>query len=310
MESNYKINIPEPCNEDWNKMKPTAIGRFCNSCAKTVVDFTNMPPDLIVQHLRQNTNVCGRIQKSKLNGLTIQIPNSTLYAQTHYHKIFLLALFITMGTSLFSCADKNGNKQKIEKIEIVNTPQIKNNNPDTIQTIANDTLENKGKPKTKKTKIRFTKIVKSIHNEVTASAVVTDRNDIYEDNNIYGGMSISVSPEYVGGMPLFETFIKNNYEPKLIDKLKASFIIKQNGELSDVKIIQTNHQENSDELVKTLKLSTKWNPAIENGRPIDFVIEIDISITNDTIRRKFIGKKIVPKIDSINISRITKFNHN
>jgi hypothetical protein len=33
--------------------------------------------------------------------------------------MFLLALFITMGTTLFSCADKNGNK-KIDKIEVVN----------------------------------------------------------------------------------------------------------------------------------------------------------------------------------------------
>jgi hypothetical protein len=32
--------------------------------------------------------------------------------------MFLLALFITMGTTLFSCADKNGNK-KIDKIEVV-----------------------------------------------------------------------------------------------------------------------------------------------------------------------------------------------
>ena len=119
MERKYKITIPEPCREDWNKMTPNKEGRFCGSCSKNVVDFTNMIPEEIQMYFLQNTNVCGRFKKSQLDSFTIQIPNQVLYSQTHYHKMFLLALFIAMGTTLFSCSDKNGNKQKIDKIEVV-----------------------------------------------------------------------------------------------------------------------------------------------------------------------------------------------
>jgi len=119
MERKYKITIPEPCHEDWNKMTPNDNGRFCGSCSKNVVDFTNMMPDEIQDNFLKHSNVCGRFKNSQLNSLTIQIPNRVLYSQTHYHKMFLLALFIAMGTTLFSCADKNGNKQKIDKIEVV-----------------------------------------------------------------------------------------------------------------------------------------------------------------------------------------------
>jgi hypothetical protein len=119
MNTKHKITIPEPCHEDWNKMTPNDDGRFCGSCSKNVVDFTNMLPDEIQMYFQQHSNVCGRFKNSQLDSLTIQIPNRVLYSQTQYHKMFLLALFIAMGTTLFSCADKNGNKQKIDKVEVV-----------------------------------------------------------------------------------------------------------------------------------------------------------------------------------------------
>lgn len=119
MNTKHKIIIPKPCHEDWNKMTPNDNGRFCGSCSKNVVDFTNMLPDEIQMYFQQHNNVCGRFKNSQLDSLTIQIPNRVLYSQTHYHKMFLLALFIAMGTTLFSCSDKNGNKQKIDKVEVV-----------------------------------------------------------------------------------------------------------------------------------------------------------------------------------------------
>ena len=119
MDTKHKITIPKPCHEDWNKMTPNDNGRFCGSCSKNVVDFTNMLPDEIQVYFQKHSNVCGRFKNSQLDSLTIQIPNRVLYSQTHYHKMFLLALFIAMGTTLFSCADKNGNKQKIDKVEVV-----------------------------------------------------------------------------------------------------------------------------------------------------------------------------------------------
>lgn len=57
-------------------------------------------------------------KNSQLEKLTIQIPEIALYSQTSYRKIFLLALFVSMGTVLFSCADENGNRQKIDKVEV------------------------------------------------------------------------------------------------------------------------------------------------------------------------------------------------
>src|SRR3954469_23904951 len=109
MDKNYKITIPEPCHENWDKMTPKDNGKFCLSCSKTVVDFTTMLPKEI-QHFfieNQNNKICGRFRKSQLDEIIIHIPSRIFYTQTNYYKMFLLALFIAMGTTLFSCTDKS-----------------------------------------------------------------------------------------------------------------------------------------------------------------------------------------------------------
>lgn len=129
MERDFKITIPKPCHENWDTMTPRDNGRFCMSCSKTVVDFTTMLPDE-VQHFfiqNQDKRICGRFKNEQLDTIIIQIPSQVLQTQTNYHKMFLLALFIAMGTTLFSCSDKNGNKQKIDKVEIVEDSSIGKN---------------------------------------------------------------------------------------------------------------------------------------------------------------------------------------
>lgn len=64
-----KLSIPTPCHEDWNKMKPNEQGRFCGSCAKTVVDFSVMTDAQLIFYFEnlKNENVCGRVYPDQLN---------------------------------------------------------------------------------------------------------------------------------------------------------------------------------------------------------------------------------------------------
>jgi hypothetical protein len=63
-----RISIPNPCHEDWYQMTPKEQGRFCSSCQKTVVDFTNMSKAEISAYFQTflNEKNCGRIKKSDL----------------------------------------------------------------------------------------------------------------------------------------------------------------------------------------------------------------------------------------------------
>ena len=233
MNSQIKISIPDPCHEDWNKMIPNEKGRFCQSCSKTVVDFTTMLPDDIKNYFLENRgkSICGRIKQSQLDSIVIQIPRSVLYSQTNYHHFFLLALFAVMGTTLFSCADKEGNKKKIDKVEIVEDLPIDKNSiiEDTVPKTEIKTNTKNPVSTKKRKKIKLTEYVD------TTGKISKVEEEI--DNTIYGGMGIDVKPDFKGGINKFYSFITQNYKlPKKAKNLNgeicASFFVEKDGSLN------------------------------------------------------------------------------
>lgn len=73
-----KYTIEEPCHEDWNQMKPEAKGRFCESCSKTVVDFSSMSDFSIVSYLegKKHESVCGRFRPDQMEkSYSLSIPH-------------------------------------------------------------------------------------------------------------------------------------------------------------------------------------------------------------------------------------------
>jgi TonB family protein len=55
------------CFEDYFEMNEEGVDRLCPSCNKTVIDLTSKTNDEILDLLKENGSVCGRIQKSKFS---------------------------------------------------------------------------------------------------------------------------------------------------------------------------------------------------------------------------------------------------
>lgn len=290
MERDFKTTIPKPCHENWDTMTPKDNGRFCMSCSKTVVDFTNMLPDE-VQHFfirNENNSICGRFKKSQLDIITIQIPSRVLYTQTHYSKMFLLALFIAMGTTLFSCADKDGNKKKIDKIEVVedvaSTEQV-STGKSKISNL-NDTLL---LPPTQVDQVKF---VKPLSNDKNKKAKLLKplkinyvekiaKDSIIEDETIFMGAAIETSPCYFGGISdFYDFFIKEFKLPEGAENFKApiivSFVIGKDGLLSSFNIPKETDPQIEAEIIRVLKLSPKWIPGEQNGKKTSTKYSLEI----------------------------------
>jgi hypothetical protein len=63
-----KITVPGPCHENWDNMRPGEKGRFCSSCQKEVIDFTNMTDAEILRFVQGAPgNTCGSFFAEQLN---------------------------------------------------------------------------------------------------------------------------------------------------------------------------------------------------------------------------------------------------
>lgn len=312
MEKKYKITIPEPCKEDWDKMMPKDNGRFCLNCSKTVVDFTAMLPDEIQHFFIQNQNekICGRFKNEQLETIIIQIPNRVLYTQTKYHKMFLLALFIAMGTTLFSCQDKDGNKQKIDKIEIVlgSSKTTINDKP-----LINNHL-NKKSSLPKKSKYRRYAEAINVLPETAVEIAVNSESTSY---TLGGAGLISFAPDYPGGFEKFTEFIKNEFQvPKkarrIAGQIEVSFVIDKVGTLNQIKVFDNIGHETGEEMIRVLQESKKWKPGIINGKGISTVIRLNIVLQNDSLnierRKRNLSKIVSINLANKNDDRISQVN--
>lgn len=92
------VKIPEPCHESWDKMTPTQQGKFCLSCNKEVVDFSQKSTNEIINYFQSRGNnkerLCGRFD--------IKHVEQPLKKTKFYYRYFNWGLGLLVGV-LQSC---------------------------------------------------------------------------------------------------------------------------------------------------------------------------------------------------------------
>lgn len=106
-----KFSIAEPCHQDWNFMTPNEQGKFCDHCSKTVIDFTKLTDEEVLQLISANPGkICGRVNTSQMN--RYMMAEKTASMGSSYQ--LLAGLFI--ATSTHSIAAPS-NLPKMETVE-------------------------------------------------------------------------------------------------------------------------------------------------------------------------------------------------
>ena len=90
------LAIPQPCHESWAAMMPTATGRHCTACQKTVVDFTLKSDAEILAYLARaaGTRTCGRFAAGQLER---PLQRAALAAPTGRWRAWLAAVVAVWG---------------------------------------------------------------------------------------------------------------------------------------------------------------------------------------------------------------------
>jgi hypothetical protein len=79
MIKHFKLEITNPCQEDFSQMQTNEKGFFCNSCAKNVIDLSNKSNYEIGKIISesQNNNLCARLTTNQLEqNYSYTIPNT------------------------------------------------------------------------------------------------------------------------------------------------------------------------------------------------------------------------------------------
>ncbi|MCW3462015.1 hypothetical protein [Chitinophaga nivalis] len=100
-----KIMIPDPCTANWDMMTAQEAGRFCTSCATTVVDFTRMTDEEVQNYLLANAHqkMCGRFRESQLAPVPAGLQEVMSHTSLPYWKKFLAIVIVVFGSLLTAC---------------------------------------------------------------------------------------------------------------------------------------------------------------------------------------------------------------
>src|ERR1700754_197235 len=96
MASKLQLHIPEPCHENWETMTPVEKGRFCGSCQKQVVDFSNMSDREVAQFFKQPStdSVCGHFSNTQLDR-DLDIPKKRVPWVKYFFHVAIPALLVS-----------------------------------------------------------------------------------------------------------------------------------------------------------------------------------------------------------------------
>lgn len=119
MSKKLQLTIAEPCHENWDGMTPVEKGKFCGSCQKQVVDFSEMSDRQVAEFFKKPSNgsVCGRFMSDQLDR-EIAIPRKRIPWVKYFFHIALPAFLMSMKVS----AQKTQGKVKVSTTDTVRIP--------------------------------------------------------------------------------------------------------------------------------------------------------------------------------------------
>ncbi|AOC94385.1 Gram-negative bacterial tonB protein [Flavobacterium anhuiense] len=119
--------------------------------------------------------------------------------------------------------------------------------------------------------------------EVIAQSSINAKNQ--NDYKISYDTTSVKEPQFPGGIEKFYMFVGQNFKmptefakQKMEGKIFMEFMVEKDGSLSEFKIVKDLGYGVGDEAVRVLKLSPKWIPATENGKPVRVTYNLPITI--------------------------------
>ena len=285
-----KLEIKEPCNEDWNNMKIGMVSRHCDVCEKGVMDFTKMNRAEIITHLLSNPNdeVCGRMNRDQFDFRHEDIPIlvETLKTQRTANPFLILAL---VCLSLSSCAQEQADTTKIKTpppieshvlgkmaVPVEDTTQVKSTTdsiPEHVEQLQGEVV---CEPVHEVGEIEPIMMGDIDYPVAGGIGIVEEPPPVpIEDERIY--QFVEKMPEFHGGVDSLFSFINNNIQyPKyeldnnIQGNVYVRFVVEKDGSLKNPEILRTVQGSKffSEEVIRLINSMPSWVPGENHGKKV------------------------------------------
>jgi hypothetical protein len=124
MSKHIQLSVADPCHENWDNMTAAEKGRFCGSCQKQVIDFTNMSDSQLAAFFKKPStgSVCGRFYEDQLDR-SIEIPKKRIPWVKYFFQFVLPAFLL----SAKAAGQKAGTLTKVTEVPPKNCDMILGN---------------------------------------------------------------------------------------------------------------------------------------------------------------------------------------
>lgn len=266
-----KLKINEPCHEDWSKMtsKEPKIGmysRHCDSCEKSVVDFTQNSRAEIIAYMISNreNSICGRMRADQFDFKHEDIPVLlvTLDRQKTANPFLILAL-VCMSLSAYGQQETNTEIKTPPPIEhhvkmgkMVAMP-VEPETPDT-------------------TEVSLIKIKKG---EIRLGDISVETPEPIEEDKIF--KFTQQMPEYLGGIGEMNVFIEDNksYRTSIPahGTVYVRFVVNPDGSVSHATIARGFYKELDKEALNIISRKPKWIPGEKDGKKVPVYMTVPVT---------------------------------
>lgn len=109
-------------------------------------------------------------------------------------------------------------------------------------------------------------------NLASSQELLMDTEDVY-------GAEMSQLPEFPGGLDEFFKFFNSQFKAQNSNKESknlVAFNVEPDGSLKKIRLLKFSDSETAAEIIRVLKLSPKWKPAMKNGKAISVEMKIPI----------------------------------
>ncbi|MFT5778929.1 MAG: TonB family protein [Crocinitomicaceae bacterium] len=277
-----KLKIKEPCHEDWNKMNPNdyQIGlhtRHCDSCEKSVMDFTqNTRAEIIAFMLsNQDKSVCGRMRPDQFDFRHEDVPMliTTMQRQKTANPFLILSL-VCMSLSAYGQ----------EEIKHIETPPAVEQHYKVGKMVAQpQELEELGDMEVDiieiTTKGEMIALPPDTRQGDIALVPGTESTETCSSQRIY--QFAEKMPEFCGGLSAMTKYFSENVyytsKSKVQGTVYVRFVVDVDGSIKQSEILRgIADPKLNEEALRVVSEMPDWNPGEQRGEGVPVYMTVPV----------------------------------